>query len=192
MENFEKFFKKAKKLYFPLENREVLQELRAGAPVLIYGWILCGRDATHRKILESLKTGEFSFNFKNQAIYYVGPTQAPPGKPIGSAGTTTSSRKDAYMEEFLKLGICATIGKGKRSYKVVQALKEYKAVYLATFGGAGAFLSNFIEKMEPIAWEDLGPEAFFRIKVKNFPAIVINSIYGEDYYEQIMNSLSLY
>ena len=182
LSSYKELFDKAYKLKFPLEDKSILQDLRAGDPVIISGWVLCGRDATHRKLIQAIKNGSFSFDFVNQAIYYVGPTPPPPGKIIGSAGPTTSGRMDAYMEFFLKLGLAATIGKGKRSPQVIELLKKYQAVYFATFGGAGAFLSQFIEKIEPLAWSDLGPEAFFRIKVERFPAIVINSVYGDDFY----------
>ncbi|MCS7199556.1 MAG: fumarate hydratase C-terminal domain-containing protein [Thermodesulfobacteriaceae bacterium] len=183
--SFLEVFKRAKKLEFPLEKREFLKELKEGDPVLISGWLLCGRDATHQRILSSIERGCFDFDFTNQAMYYVGPTPSPPQKIIGSVGPTTASRMDYYMEFLLKKGLCATLGKGKRSKKVIELLKEYQAIYLATFGGAGAFLSQFVEKVEPIAWEELGAEAFFRIKVSGFPAIVINSIYGGDFYEKI-------
>jgi len=181
-EFFKQFFSKAKRLYFPLEDRGRLDGLLPGEPVLISGWGLCGRDATHRRILQALKEGSFSFDFTNQAMYYVGPTPAPEGRIIGACGPTTSTRMDAYMEDFLALGLAATIGKGKRSSKVVELMKRYQAVYLATFGGAGAFLSRFVEKVEVVGWEDLGPEAFFRIKVRDFPAVVINTVVGEDFY----------
>lgn len=186
LSNYQEFIKKAKKINFPIEDKILLKELKAGDTVLISGWLLCARDATHRKIIEVLKEGSFSFDFTNQAIYYVGPTPTPAGKIIGSAGPTTSGRMDAYMETFLKLGISATVGKGKRSEEVRELLKKYQAVYLATFGGAGAFLSKFVKKVETIAFSELGPEAFFRIKVEDFPAIVINSISGEDLYENVL------
>ncbi|MBZ4681183.1 fumarate hydratase C-terminal domain-containing protein [Thermodesulfobacterium sp.] len=179
---FNQVFSRAKRLSFPVEDRRVLQKLLPGEPVVISGWILCGRDATHRRILKALREGSFQFDFTNQAMYYVGPTPAPEGRVIGACGPTTSGRMDAYMEDFLSLGVAATIGKGKRSPEVVELMKRHQAVYLATFGGAGAFLSQFVEKMEFIAWEDLGPEAFFRIKVRDFPAVVINSVSGEDFY----------
>lgn len=182
--SFIEVFKKAKELKFPLEKREILEEFKEGDPVLISGWLLCGRDATHKRLLVSIEEGSFDFNFTNQALYYVGPTPSPPQKIIGSAGPTTSSRMDLYMEFLLKRGLSATLGKGKRSKKVIELLKKYRAIYLATFGGAGAFLSQFVEKIEPIAWEELGSEAFFRIKVKGFPAIVINSVHGGDFYEK--------
>ena len=168
--NYNKFLKRAYKLVFPLKERKILETFNSGDFLLISGWLLCGRDATHKKIISSIKEGSFSFDFTNQAIYYVGPT--------------TAGRMDSYMEFFLNLGISATIGKGKRSLKVKELLKKYKAVYLATFGGAGAFLNQFVKKIEPIAFEEFGPEAFFRVKVENFPVIVINSIYSDDFYEK--------
>ena len=184
---YPEFVKKAHKLIFPLEKRDPLETLKAGDFVLISGYLLCARDETHKKIISAIKEGSFPFDFNNQAIYYVGPTLTPTGKIIGSAGPTTSKRMDPYMEFFLNLGISATIGKGKRSPQVKELLKKYKAVYLSTFGGAGAFLNQFIKKLEPIAFEELGAEAFFRIKVENFPTIVINSIYGDDFYEKVLS-----
>ncbi len=184
---YNELLKRAKRLYFPLEKREILENLKAGDFVLISGWLLCARDETHKKIILSLKEGSFSFDFANQAIYYVGPTPAPLGKIIGSAGPTTSARMDTYMEIFLKLGISATIGKGKRSSEVRELLKKYRAIYLSTFGGAGAFLNQFIKKVETLAFPELGAEALLRIKVENFPALVINSIYGEDFFEKTLN-----
>ncbi len=182
--------KKAKPLRVPLEDKDFLKLLRAGDVVSISGWVLCGRDATHRKILNHLGR-DFSFDFSGQLIYYVGPTPPPPGKVIGSCGPTTSSRLDPYLEDFLKLGLSATMGKGKRSQRARELFKEYQAVYLATFGGAGAYLSQFVEKKELIAFPELGPEAFFRIKVKDFPAIVINDIYGNDFYEEVSSTANL-
>ena len=181
---WKEYFKQGRRLRLPIEDRVILEDLKCGELVLLDGWLLCGRDATHRRILTELKKG-FSFDFINQFIYYVGPTPAPPGKVVGSVGPTTSGRMDSYMEEFLKLGLAGSMGKGKRSKKVVELLSKYKAVYLATFGGAGAFLSQFVLKVETIAWEELGPEAFFRIKVKDFPAVVINTTRGEDFYSKV-------
>lgn len=170
---YKSYFEKAKKIVFPLEKREILKNLKDKDPILISGWLLCARDATHKKLISAIKEGSFSFDFKDQAIYYVGPTPAPPGKIIGSAGPTTAERFDPYMEFFLTLGISATIGKGNRSPYVMKLLEKYNAFYLATFGGAGAFLSQFVLKLEIIAFPELGPEAFFRIKVKDFPALLI-------------------
>ncbi len=172
-----------KRIIFPLEREKVLRDLIAGDFVEISGWILCGRDATHKRILVSLKEESFDFDFNGQLLYYVGPTPAPPGKIIGSCGPTTSSRMDPYLEEFFKLGLSATMGKGKRSLQARELHLLYKKVYFITFGGAGAYLSQFVKKIEPIAWQELGPEAFFRIKVENFPALVGIDVYGKDFYE---------
>ncbi|MCS7149578.1 MAG: FumA C-terminus/TtdB family hydratase beta subunit [Caldimicrobium sp.] len=171
------------KLSFPLENREVLRDLKVGDFITLDGWLLCARDATHRKILSSLKDRSFSFDFHNQLIYYLGPTPAPPGMVIGSCGPTTASRMDIYLEEFLALGLAATMGKGKRASALRELHRQYQAVYLITFGGVGAYLSQFVQKMEYLAWKDLGPEALFRIKVKDFPAIVGIDTLGQDFYE---------
>lgn len=172
-----------KELVFPLKRREILQSLKVGDFVFLSGWLLCGRDATHKRILSAITLEGFHYDFSNQLIYYVGPTPAPPGKIIGACGPTTSSRMDPYLEEFFKLGICATMGKGKRSSQAKELHKIYKAVYFITFGGAGAYLSQFVRKVEPIAFQELGPEAFFRIKVERFPAIVGIDTEGRDFYE---------
>ncbi|MFN4196709.1 MAG: FumA C-terminus/TtdB family hydratase beta subunit [Caldimicrobium sp.] len=172
------------KLKIPLEDKRLLQDLKIGDFVEISGWLLCGRDATCRKILTAIKEGDFHFDFDNQLMYYVGPTPAPPGKIIGSCGPTTSLRMDDFMQEFFNLGLSATMGKGKRSSLVKELHALYKVVYFVTFGGAGAYLSQFVKKVDPIAWQELGPEAFFRIKVENFPAVVGIDTRGEDLYER--------
>jgi len=127
-------------------------------------------------------------DLKGQLLYYVGPTPAKPGQVIGAAGPTTSYRMDAYTPRLLDLGVKATLGKGSRSMNVRQAMKKHGAVYLATVGGAGAFLSKSIVKSELIAFEDAGPEALFRFEVENFPAVVINDLEGNDYYEMVKSN----
>lgn len=170
------------KIVFPLEKKEILNNLKIGDLVEISGWVLCGRDATHKKIRKAIQEEGFVYDFRHQLMYYVGPTPTPPGKIIGSCGPTTSSRMDEYIEEFFRLGIVATMGKGKRSPKIRELHKIYQTVYLITFGGAGAYLTQFVKKVEPIAWQELGPEAFFRIKVEKFPAIVGIDTEGRDLY----------
>ncbi|MDH5696530.1 MAG: fumarate hydratase C-terminal domain-containing protein, partial [Dehalococcoidia bacterium] len=124
------------------------------------------------------------FDLAGQTLYYMGPSPARPGQIIGSAGPTTSSRMDIYTPRLIAAGLRAMIGKGSRSPQVRQAIKKYKAVYLATIGGAGALLSKSIKQVEVIAYEDLGTEAILRLTVENFPAIVANDIYGGDLFEQ--------
>jgi fumarate hydratase subunit beta len=163
----------------------VVEKLRIGDQVLISGIIYTGRDAAHKRLEEHLQKGGLPpFDFKGQIIYYVGPTPAKPGRVIGAAGPTSSYRMDAYTPILLARGLKGMIGKGPRGQAVIEAMKKYKAVYFAATGGAGALLSHRIKKAEVIAYEDLGPEAIRRLEVEDFPAIIVNDIYGCDLYEE--------
>jgi len=164
---------------------DVVAKLRAGDKVFITGFILAGRDSAHKKLVDLIKEGkELPIDIKGQLIYYVGPTPARPGKAIGSAGPTTSYRMDSYAPILHSLGLKGTIGKGSRSKDVKEAMMKHKAVYLASVGGAGALISKSIENSEIVAYPELGPEAIRRMKVKDFPCIVINDMYGGDLYEE--------
>ena len=164
---------------------EVIANLKAGDTVYITGYLYTGRDSAHKKLIELVEAGqELPIDVQGQIIYYVGPTPARPGKPIGSAGPTTSYRMDSYAPTLHKLGLKGTIGKGLRNEAVKNSLQEFKAVYLAAVGGAGALISQSIEEAEVIAYPELGPEAIRRIKVRDFPCIVINDMYGGDLYEE--------
>jgi fumarate hydratase subunit beta len=166
----------------PLEA-ETVEKLRVGDQVLISGVIYVGRDAAHKRLIESLDKGEeLPFDIKGQTIYYMGPSPTKPGHVIGSAGPTTSGRMDAYTPRLLSVGLRAMIGKGSRTDAVKEAIKQYKAVYLAAVGGAGALTAKRIIKSEPVAYEDLGPEAILRLEVNDFPAVVVNDIHGGDLY----------
>ncbi|HIC93229.1 MAG TPA: Fe-S-containing hydro-lyase [Anaerolineae bacterium] len=164
---------------------DVIEKLRAGDKVEITGTIYVGRDAAHKRLIEALDKGEpLPFDPRGQIIYYMGPSPAPPGKPIGSAGPTTSYRMDPYTPRLLEQGLKGMIGKGNRGSEVKEALRKYKAVYFAAIGGAAALIANSIKKAEVIAYEDLGPEALRRLEVEDFPVIVVNDIYGGDAYEE--------
>jgi len=164
---------------------EDIAKLRAGDKVFISGYILTGRDAAHKRLIDLIKEGkELPVDVRGQLIYYVGPTPARPGKPIGSAGPTTSYRMDSYAPTLHALGLKGSIGKGQRSKEVKEALKKHKAVYLASSGGTGALISKSIVASEVVAYPELGPEAINRLKVKDFPCIVINDMYGGDLYEE--------
>lgn len=170
------------KLQTPLTDEDI-QQLKAGDVVLLSGIIYSARDAAHKKIMEALDKGEESpFPLQGAVIYYVGPAPAPPGRPIGSAGPTTSYRMDTYAPRLHSLGLKATIGKGKRSEEVKAALKEYKGVYFGATGGAGALLSQRIENSKVIAYDELGPEAVRAMKVKDFPLLVVNDPFGGELY----------
>jgi len=166
-------------------NAEIIEKLTIGTQVLISGVIYTARDAAHQRLIQALDKGErLPFDPNGQTLYYMGPSPAKPGQVIGSAGPTTSSRMDTYTPRLIAAGIRAMIGKGNRSPAVKEAIKEYKAVYFATIGGAGALLAKSIKQVEVIAYEDLGTEAILRLNVEDFPAIVANDIYGEDLFDQ--------
>lgn len=170
------------KLNTPLTDDDILK-LKAGDVVFLSGTIYSARDAAHKKLFELLDEGrELPFELEGASIYYVGPSPAPPGRPIGAAGPTTSYRMDTYAPRLHALGLKATIGKGKRSAEVKEAMKEHKAVYFGATGGAGALLSNSIEESEVIAFDELGPEAIRAMKVKDFPLLVINDAFGGELY----------
>ena len=162
---------------------EIVTMLKAGDRVIITGVIYTGRDMAHKFLVEGHKKGEKPpFDLKGQILYYTGPTPAPPGKPIGSAGPTTSYRMDKYTPYLLELGLKGMIGKGPRGQEVKDAIKKHKAVYFAAIGGAGALISKAIRKAEVIAYPELGTEAVMRLEVEDFPAVVVNDIYGGDLY----------
>ncbi len=166
-------------------SAEIIEKLIVGTRVLISGVIYTARDAAHHRLIQALDKGDkLPFDLKGQTLYYMGPSPARQGEVIGSAGPTTSSRMDTYTPRLIAAGIRAMIGKGNRSPAVKEAIKEYKAVYFATIGGAGALLAKSIKQVEVIAYEDLGTEAILRLNVENFPAIVADDIYGEDLFDQ--------
>jgi fumarate hydratase subunit beta len=166
-------------------TQSVLERLRAGDNVHISGTIYVARDAAHTRMAEALDNGQaLPFDAQDQIIYYMGPSPARPGKPIGSAGPTTSYRMDPYAVRLMEAGIKGMIGKGHRSLPVRQAMQRHGAVYFAAVGGAGALLARTVLSADVIAYGDLGPEAALRLVVESFPAVVINDIYGADAYEQ--------
>jgi fumarate hydratase subunit beta len=171
------------KLVTPLTD-EVIEQLHAGDKVSITGVIYVGRDAAHKRMVAALDAGEpLPFDPQGQIIYYMGPSPAKPGEPIGSAGPTTSGRMDPYAPRLMEAGLKGMIGKGNRSMPVRQAMQEHRAIYLGAIGGAGALIAKRIRKTEIVAYEDLGAEALRRLEVEDFPAIVVNDIFGGDAYE---------
>ncbi|HIE48055.1 TPA: Fe-S-containing hydro-lyase [Candidatus Bipolaricaulota bacterium] len=166
-------------------SEEVVMSLRAGDRVLLSGLIYTARDAAHKRMLQMLKRAEaLPIELKGQVIYYAGPSPAPPGRPVGSIGPTTSGRMDPYTPRLLELGLKGMIGKGNRSSEVKDALKRYKAVYFGATGGAAALLAQRVKRAEVVAFEDLGPEAIRALEVEDFPLVVLNDPYGGDLYEE--------
>ena len=170
-------------LQVPADNEE-LKNLRSGDYVYITGTIYTARDAAHKRMYDSLLNGEnIPIDLNGTFIYYLGPTPARPREVIGSAGPTTSSRMDKYTPLLLNQGLKGMIGKGKRSEKVIDSIKENGAVYFAAVGGAGALLSKCIKSSEVIAYDDLGTEAIRKLYVENLPVIVIVDSEGNNLYE---------
>ncbi len=165
-------------------TEEVVKQLKAGDTVSITGVIYSARDAAHKRMIEALERGEkLPLPIEGAILYYLGPTPAPEGRAIGSAGPTTASRMDKYTPQLLQLGLKGMVAKGRRSQAVKDAIKENQAVYMAAIGGAGALLSKCIKEAEVIAYDDLGPEAIRRMVVEDFPAVVIADCEGNDLYE---------
>lgn len=174
----------ARRIALPLTD-ETVAGLRAGDDILLSGTMYVGRDSAHKRIVEALDGGRpLPFELAGQTIYYMGPSPAKPGQVIGSAGPTTSGRMDSYSPRLMAEGLKGMIGKGMRSPAVKEAMKQYRAVYFAAIGGAGALISKAIKSSEVIAYEELGAEAVLRLEVEDFPVIVINDIYGGDLYEE--------
>jgi fumarate hydratase subunit beta len=170
------------KINYPLTEKQI-KSLKSGDEVWLSGAIYTARDQAHKRLCQLIKKSQkLPLDLRNAAVYYCGPTKTPKGRPIGSCGPTTSSRMDKFTPLLLKSGLRVMIGKGARSKEVVQAIKKYKGVYFITLAGCGALLAGKVRKAKPLAFKDLGPEAIYRLEVKDFPLIVAvdsrgNSIY---------------
>ena len=174
-----------KKITTPI-SKDKVKDLKAGDYCYISGEIYVARDAAHKRMVESLERGEkLPIDLKDACIYYMGPSPAREGRPIGSAGPTTATRMDKYAPILMDLRQTAMIGKGKRSPEVIEAMKRNTAVYFAAVGGAGALLSKCIKESEIVDYEDLGAEALLKIKIEDFPAIVVIDHEGNNLYENI-------
>ncbi len=172
-------------------SQETAKSLRAGDYVYITGTIYTARDAAHKRMYEALQNNEaLPISMENNIIYYMGPSPAREGRPIGSAGPTTASRMDKYAPKLLDLGLKGMIGKGKRSEAVKEAIIRNGAVYFAAVGGAGAILSKCITDTQVIAYDDLGTEAIRKLEVKNFPVIVVIDSEGNNLYETAIKQYS--
>ena len=161
---------------------EAIRSLRAGDEVRITGVIYTARDAAHKKLAELLEAGKpLPFDPSGQIVYYTGPTPAPPGRPIGSCGPTTSYRMDKYTPALLEAGLKGLIGKGRRGPAVIDAIKEHTCVYFSAEGGCGALLANYVKTCEVVAFPELGTEAVHRLTVEDFPVSVFCDCEGSIY-----------
>jgi fumarate hydratase subunit beta len=174
----------AKRIKLPLLKPEILQ-LRAGDTVLLNGALLTARDAAHKRLITALAEGTpLPVDVTGETIFYVGPTPTPPGKTIGAAGPTTSSRMDSYTPKLLALGLKGMIGKGQRGAEVVETMVRYRAIYFAALGGAGSLMARSVRRAEVICYSDLGAEAIRRMEVEDFPVIVAVDAFGNDLYQE--------
>ena len=165
-------------------DKETAKSLKAGDYVYLTGVIYTARDAAHKRMDESLNNGDkLPIDIDGNVIYYMGPSPAREGRPIGSAGPTTATRMDKYTPRLLDMGLTGMIGKGKRQPKVKEAIVRNNAVYFAAVGGAGALLSQRILKSDVVAYDDLGTEAIRRLEVENFPVVVVIDSEGNNLYE---------
>lgn len=165
-------------------DADIVKELKAGDYVYLTGTIYTARDAAHKRMYEALQNGEtLPFDIEGNVIYYMGPSPAREGRPIGSAGPTTASRMDKYTPALLGLGMRGMIGKGRRTEAVRESMMKNQAVYFAAVGGAGALLSKSILQAEVIAYEDLGTEAIRKLEIKDFPVIVVMDCEGNNLYD---------
>jgi len=172
-----------KRIYIPF-SKEIIRNLQVGDRVLLTGIIYTARDQAHKRLLEAIKQGKnFPIDLKGQIIYYCGPTKTPKGKVIGSCGPTTASRMDEFTPALLKKGVKGMIGKGSRSREVKAAIRKYQAVYFLTYAGCGALLSKYVKKNESVAYKDLGPEAIYKLEVRDFPVIVGIDTRGRSIYD---------
>ncbi|MCM8770602.1 MAG: FumA C-terminus/TtdB family hydratase beta subunit [Candidatus Omnitrophica bacterium] len=169
-----------KRIFLPL-SKEIIKNLKAAEELLLNGIIYTARDQAHKRLVEAIKKRKkLPIDLKNQVIYYCGPTPTPKGRVIGSCGPTTAARLDKFTPDLLKAGVRGMIGKGRRSDKVKAAIKKYKAVYFLAPAGLGALLSTKVKSKELVAYPELGPEAIYRLKVRDFPVIVGIDAKGKD------------
>ena len=172
-----------RKIQTPL-TKETLQTLHAGDQVLLSGVIYTARDAAHKRLCELIGKGKASpIPLQDSVIYFVGPTPEKPGQVMGSAGPTTSYRMDAYSPSLIALGLTGMIGKGKRGEEVIEAMRQYGAVYFGAVGGCGALLGKCVKHSQLIAYPELGAEAIRRLEVEDLPLTVVIDSWGNDLYK---------
>lgn len=172
-----------KRIRTPLTPK-VIADLKAGDAVLLSGIVYTGRDQAHARLVAAMKAGrKLPFDPVGQVIYFCGPTKTPPGRVIGSCGPTTSKRMDAFSPALLEKGLSGMIGKGSRSESVVSAIKKYRGVYFLAYAGCGALISRYVRSCRVFAYAALGPEAIYRLEVKNLPLIVGVDSEGRNIYE---------
>ncbi|NBK20716.1 MAG: TRZ/ATZ family protein [Spirochaetia bacterium] len=161
-----------RKIQLPIQERELLS-LNAFDQVLLSGKLYVGRDQVHSRLFDLLENGEdLPIALEGQAIYYMGPSPAPEGFPLGACGPTTSARMDPFTPRLLDEGLRVMVGKGPRSESVVSSIIQNRALYLQAYGGCGALYASTVRGVKTLAFAELGPEALLELEVEDFPVIV--------------------
>ncbi len=171
-------------IFLPLEDLDILKNLRVKDKIKLSGEIYVFRDKVHKEISKGNLLPLQGINFVGSGVYYCAVTPPKEGFVIGSCGPTSSYRMDGYTEPVLKLGIKIMVGKGYRSNFVSVLCKQYYAVYLITYGGCGALLNRYILDAKMVAFPEFGPEAVYKFIVKDFPCVVGIDIYGETLWDK--------
>lgn len=171
-------------LQLPIIDADTLLSLRAGDAVMLSGYFYTARDAAHGRLIQLIQDHQpLPIELQNQGIYYAGPCPAPPTRPIGSCGPTTSGRVDGLTPSLLDRGLKIMVGKGPRNQSVIDAMVRNGAVYFAATGGAAALIANCVTAAEVIAFDDLGTEAIRKVSIKNLPVITAIDSHGNNLFE---------
>ncbi|MGD9639178.1 MAG: FumA C-terminus/TtdB family hydratase beta subunit [Alphaproteobacteria bacterium] len=180
-----------KKINLDKPMTEVLNQIskhNIGDLLYLSGTIIVARDIAHARFKAELdKTGDMPDYLRKHPVFYAGPAKTPEGCLCGAIGPTTAGRMDVYIDEFQKNGASMiSIAKGLRSEQVAKACNKYGGFYLGAIGGAAASLATKIKEIKTIAYEELGMEAVFEVKVVDFPVFILVNNKGEDFYQNII------
>ena len=150
-----------------------IRQLNISDKVLLTGCLFTARDAAHKRMVEIIQRGEkLPLDLAETTLFYCGPSPARPGNICGAIGPTSSSRMDVYTPILIQNGLRVMIGKGERSLEVQKAIRDFGAVYFIMPGGISAYLSQHIISCETFLWQELGPEAIYKLWVKEIPVFV--------------------
>jgi fumarate hydratase subunit beta len=178
------------KIILPLSD-SVAIELRAGDEVELTGAVLTGRDQACARLFKLIQSGQpLPVQLVGQLIYFVGPSPAPPGQIIGSAGPTTSGRMNPFLPTLLAQGLKGFIGKGYLDAVVKLALTKHRGVYFGAIGGTGALLAASVRAARVLAFPELLSEAVHLLELEQFPAVVLCDTFGTDLYAHTLQNSS--
>jgi fumarate hydratase, class I len=175
----------ARRVNLDAVTRDEVATWKIGDVLLLSGKLLTGRDAAHKRMIEYLNRGErLPVDFTNRFIYYVGPVDPVRDEVVGPAGPTTASRMDKFTRQMLReTGLLGMVGKSERGPVAIEAIRDYKAIYLMAVGGAAYLVSKAIKKSRVVAFADLGMEAIYEFEVQDMPVTVAVDVNGNSVHE---------